>query len=45
MNYYEICHNTNENIRHNLCHKCDYAVEFEDFTVCKYLKDKEEVEI
>lgn len=44
-NYYEICHNANKEIRHNLCHKCTYAIDFIDFVICKYDKDVEEVEI
>lgn len=42
-NYYEICHNVKQEIRHNLCHKCTCAIDFIDFTICKDGKDKEEV--
>lgn len=40
-NYYNVCHNANKNIRHNLCHKCINEVNFIDFAICKYDKDIE----
>jgi len=44
-NYYNVCHNANEEIRHNLCHKCTCAVDFQNFVICKYNKDVDGVEI
>ena len=44
-NYYDRCHNVHQDIRHNLCHECTCAVEFKDFTICRYDKDVDGLEI